>query len=93
MDYINKFNMSLITTICNRHSGSADVGSYLIEKIYEGFETQLLLKTVENKMQPYACQYALEATCKLGLYDIQGYDPKLDDLILAEDDIEEPVRY
>ena len=52
---INKFNMSLITTICNRHSGSADVGNYMIEKIYEAFETQLLLKTVENKMQPYAC--------------------------------------
>jgi hypothetical protein len=79
MDYINKFNMSLITTICNRHSGSADVASYMIAQIFEAFETQLLLKTVENKMQPYACQYALAASCKLGLYDMQGYDPKLDD--------------
>ena len=85
--------MSLITTICNRHSGSADVASYMIDRIIEGFETQLLLKTVENKIQPYACQYALLASCKLGIYDMQGYDPKLDDLILAEDDIEEPVRY
>ncbi len=71
--------MSFIGTICQRHSGSAALAASMIDFIFESFETALLLKTVETKLKPYSARFACKAAFTLGIYDIQGYDPKADD--------------
>ena len=63
----------------------------MFESLFENFEKELALKGVLTKVQPFACNYALEATQILGMHDLQIYDQRLDDVIIREEDIEEPV--
>ena len=68
-----------VDTLSTLHSCSLDVASSMLNHLWESFNIELLMKTVVVKLQPYACQYALEATYKMSNYDINLYDPRLDD--------------
>jgi len=38
------------------------IGESMFESLFENFEKELALKGVLTKVQPFACNYALEAT-------------------------------
>ena len=72
-------SMQNIEIICTKHSVSAHVASSMVDKLFDAFETALLMRQVEIKLKPFACLYVAEACYTLGIHDIQIYDTRIDD--------------
>lgn len=80
-----------IENVSSHFSLSIEIGRSMADYIFEAFEQELMLQSVNKRVQPYAFNYAFGAAYKLAMHDVQTADPRVDDEYVRAECMDEPV--